>query len=119
MSRDHSGELPPSIYALASVAVTLIVYILALLLPGDKSVKATRILYRFDSPTIRTSSINELRSLVSQFRLCENSVFHMLQILRKCARSKVVLAQRRFNELKYFFTQNSVLIFALHYPENA
>jgi hypothetical protein len=75
-------------------------------------------LYRFVSPTIRTSIINELRSQVSQFRLCENSAFHMMQILQKGAQNNVVLAQRRFDELKYFFTQNSVPNSALHYPEN-
>ncbi|MFT5893163.1 MAG: hypothetical protein ACI8VW_000028 [bacterium] len=76
------------------------------------------ILYRFESPTIRTSSINELRSLVSQFRLCENSVFQMTQNTQNGVESNIQLAQMRFDELKYFFTQNNVPKSALQYSKN-
>lgn len=70
------------------------------------------ILYRFESPTIRTSSVNELRSLLSQYRSCENSEFHMML---SGIETSEELALMRFNELKYFFTQNSVPKSALHY----
>jgi hypothetical protein len=75
------------------------------------------ILYRFESPTIRTSSFNELRSLVSQFRRCEKNEFYMTQNTQSGVESNVELAQMRFNELKYFFTQNSVPKSALHYSK--
>lgn len=74
--------------------------------------------YRFDSPTIRTSSVNELRSLVSQFRLCLSSEFHLTQTALTDVESNIELVQLRFNELKYFFTQSNVPKSALHYPEN-
>jgi hypothetical protein len=77
--------------------------------------------FRFDSPMIRASSINGLRSLVSQFRRCENSEFLMTQMMQASQNgieSNVELAQMRFNELKYFFTQNSVPKAALHYSEH-
>jgi hypothetical protein len=78
---------------------------------------ALPILYRFDSPTIRTSSINQLRSLVTRFRRCENSEFHMSQNTQSRIDSKIGLAQMRYDELKYFFTQNSVPTSALHYSK--
>lgn len=74
--------------------------------------------YRFESPTIRTSSVNELRSLVSQFRLCQSSEFHLTQTALTDVESNIELVQLRFNELKYFFTQSNVPKSALHYPEN-
>lgn len=75
------------------------------------------ILYRFESPTIRTSSVYKLRSLVAQFRGCENSVFRMTQNSQSSVVSNIDLAQMRFDELKYFFTQNSVPATALQYAK--
>lgn len=72
------------------------------------------IYYRHESPTIRSSSFNELRSLLRQFRRCENSEFHMTQ---GDVESSDRLAQMRFNELKYFFTQHSVPKSAQHYSK--
>ena len=181
MSRARLSGLPLPIYALALIAVGVLVYILTSLFSGIETVQASKdgsdvfvlrapeavvvesaterssrmikeslgvktrkdseaavivelilsegcsygageqtalpILYRFDSPTIRTSSINQLRSLVTRFRRCENSEFHMSQNTQSRIDSKIGLAQMRYDELKYFFTQNSVPTSALHYSK--
>ena len=81
--------------------------------------KKTRlpILYRIESPTIRTSSLTELRKMISHYRDCDRSMFYMSENPVRDGVGNGELAQLRFDELKYFFTQNSVPKSALNYPE--
>lgn len=75
--------------------------------------------FRFESPTIRGRSLNQLEILVAEFRDCPDSVFQLTENVLGKVDSTPSLTQMRFDELKYFFIQHSVPKTALRYPESS
>ncbi len=74
------------------------------------------ILYRYESPMIRGSSMTKLRELVGHFRNCRDASIQMTSLRNSNENASQELTAMRLNELKYFFTQNSVPKTALIYP---
>lgn len=73
--------------------------------------------YRFESPTVKGASLQQLELLVAEYRRCPDSVFQLTQNSLGNEDASPTLTQMRFDELKYFFIQRSVSKTALTYPE--
>jgi len=84
---------------------------------GIKSERVS-VLYRYDSPTIRGSSMLKLRELVRNFDDCQDAVIQMTSLSSNADATDGDLTLRRLNELKYFFIRNSVPKAALIYPND-
>jgi len=80
------------------------------------SLEPVSILYRYESPMIRGSSVTKLRELVGHFRNCRGASIQMTSLRNSNENASQELTVMRLNELKYFFTQNSVPKAALIYP---
>ncbi len=73
--------------------------------------------YRFESPTVKGASLQQLELLVAEYRRCPDSVFQLTENSTGSEDSSETLTQMRFDELKYFFIQHSVSKTALRYPK--
>lgn len=74
--------------------------------------------YRHESPTIKAGSLQELESLITVYRKCQQSIFQLSESpLNQAETTNSSLTQRRFDELKYFFIQHRVSKAALRYSK--
>ncbi len=73
--------------------------------------------YRYESPTIKGSSLAELELLIAEYRRCDGGIFHLSYNPLGKEDATPVLMQRRLDELKYYFLQHRVPKAALRFPE--
>ena len=73
--------------------------------------------FRYDSPTIRGRSLQQLELLVAEYRRCQDGNFQLTENSLGKVDASPALTQMRFDELKYFFIQHSVPKTSLLYPE--
>jgi len=73
--------------------------------------------FRYDSPTIRGKSLQQLELLVAEYRRCQDGNFQLTENSLGKVDASPTLTQMRFDELKYFFIQHSVPKTSLLYPE--
>ena len=77
----------------------------------------TGLKFRYESSIIRGESIIDLQSLVSLYKDCDQGEFVLDESALGSADADDSLQQKRLNEVKYFFIQNSVPIDAVSFPE--